>query len=332
MEKHSKFLTLTSQFIFDKLLETSTTGRLNRIRFRILLACRRLMVKQTDPLVRYHLDGFELMLPLSHDLPFHRKAYPQYSTNLARAAQQVMTKYPMAGCIDIGANVGDTVAILRRRVHTPILCLEGDRRYFSILQMNMTKFKDVYLEEVFVANKVGQLQGSLNAERGSARLVTAHSAENRISTQTLSDILSRNPQFTNITKLIKIDTDGFDCLILQSEMALLATLKPVVFFEYDPYLFGHYMDDGFKIFESLRQVGYQYMLIWENVGDYLLSVDLNNQLLIEDIHHFYSGRFSYRYCDICAFHAQDKDIFQTVRQKEIEFFVAFRTGKTSHYV
>lgn len=320
-------LALTSQIILDKLLETPNTGRFNYIKFRMLLAYRRVIIKYADPLVRYFLDGSELMLPFSHDLPLYRKMYPQYSTNLARVTQQVVAKYPTAGCIDIGANVGDTVALLRSRVHTPILCLEGDSHYFSILQMNLTKFNDVYLEQIFVSSKNSQLQGSLNLKKGSAQFVEDKSGGKIISTRTLSDILQMYPLFTDITRIIKIDTDGFDCIILQSELALLAALKPVIFFEYDPHLFNKYTDDGFKIFESLRQVGYQYLLIWENVGDYLLSVELHNQLLLEDIHHFYSGRSSNRYCDICALHTQDEDIFHAIRQKEIEFFTQFRTRR-----
>lgn len=37
----------------------------------------------------------------------------------------VQQKYPDLSLIDIGTNVGDTVAIVRQDAHYPILCVEG---------------------------------------------------------------------------------------------------------------------------------------------------------------------------------------------------------------
>jgi hypothetical protein len=61
-------------------------------------------------------------------------------------------------------------------------------------------------------------------------------------------------------------------------------------------------------------------MIYKNNGDYLLTADLENSSLIEDIHKFYSGYSGQRYCDICAFYEEDLNLCQTVRRAEIEFF------------
>jgi hypothetical protein len=48
-------------------------------------------------------------------------------------------------------------------------------------------------------------------------------------------VLLRKPILVN-SKMLKIDTDGFDTLILKSAVDFLKRAKPIIFFEYDPFL------------------------------------------------------------------------------------------------
>ena len=134
--------------------------------------------------------------------------------------------------------------------------------------------------------------------------------------RTLSEILAAHPHFP-LPKLVKIDTDGLDSYIVQSEVALLARLKPVIFLEYDPYFFEQYGDNGFDLFNALRSIDYTHAAIYENTGKYLLSVELDNERLLADIHRFYLGWNGSRYSDIAIFHEQDVDVFQAIRQAEL---------------
>src|SRR5439155_15646667 len=63
----------------------------------LLLAkvCHRLqglVAARHDPLVRYRLCGRDLVLPLSHDLPWNRRVFPGYSDNLRRLAALVRAR------------------------------------------------------------------------------------------------------------------------------------------------------------------------------------------------------------------------------------------------
>jgi hypothetical protein len=129
--------------------------------------------------------------------------------------------------------------------------------------------------------------------------------------------------------MIKIDTDGFDCKILRGAADFLKTAQPVVFFEYDPFLLAEQGDDGISIFNDFRQYNYKKMLIYDNVGDLMVTTDVDNSSLIQEIHLYFSGRWSHQYCDICVFHAEDSDLFETVRQQEIQFFENIR-GMNHH--
>jgi len=321
---HSWNRAALAQTVLKGVLNTPEHGITNTIKIRILAACRGLLIRTGDPLIRYRLNGTEILLPLSHNLPVHRRSFPEYSSNIARIARHVESKYADLTFIDVGANVGDTVAILRSTGHFPILCIEGDDTFFHVLQQNVAQFQgDVYLEHAFVAEATGTFKGWVNAQGGTAHLVEDESRREAIHAKALSDILKAHPRFAQ-SKMIKVDTDGFDCRILRSELALLCRLKPVIFFEYDPYFFGQCKDDGFTVFESLQSIGYETAIFYENTGEYLLTSKLENKLLIEDIHEFYSGRRGQRYCDICVFHADDSDLCEVVRLSEIEFFNRLR--------
>ena len=271
-----------------------------------------------DPCVTYRMDGSTLTIPLSHELPFIRAEHPHYSTNIGRIAAALKAKYSDLTMVDIGANVGDTAAIVRRLSFLPILCIDGDPYFFSLLQANAKNWNGVFLDNSYVGETTSGMVGRVEIAGGTGHLVPDRSASTVIQTRTLSMILAGFPDF-HAPKLIKIDTDGFDTKIIKCEQLLLRELRPVVFFEYDPYFFGKNDDDGFSVFSSLKAAGYTSALFFENTGEFLIRADLHDARLLEELHHFYSGREGRRYCDICAFAAEDIDVLERVRQVELDF-------------
>jgi hypothetical protein len=55
---------------------------------------RRALVAAGDPLVSFEVEGIPLDMPVSHDLPYHLAAFPQYGSNLGRLAAAVWQAYP----------------------------------------------------------------------------------------------------------------------------------------------------------------------------------------------------------------------------------------------
>ncbi len=323
-------MSLLVQFLLNKAIQTQKKGVFNRINLQVIRFLRKKILLFTDPLVHYTLDNSEILMPFSQELPFYRKSYPLYSSNVARVAQHVAKKYPSATFIDIGANIGDTVAILRNRISNPILCIEGCNDFFSVLKLNSVKFKDVFIENAFVSTTTGEVKGSLERSRGTAQF-NPNQESSLLNSKRLSDILQEHPKFLN-SRMIKIDTDGLDCSIIKSELELLSSLKPMLFFEYDPFWFGEHTTDGFAVFKQLSEIGYSYVMIWENTGNYLISLNLQNKISLQDIHHFYVGQEGKRYCDICAFHKEDIDLFESVRKGEIAFFSFFKQANTGQKI
>ena len=92
------------------------------------------------------LNGIQISVPDDHLLLYIRRTLPDYAENVGRAAAVVERKYPGRGLVDVGANVGDTAAVVRSHTGLPILSIEGSPYYFELLQANARSIDDVELE------------------------------------------------------------------------------------------------------------------------------------------------------------------------------------------
>jgi FkbM family methyltransferase len=268
-----------AELVVRGIIATSPATAGGRARLKALISLRRLLVRAGDPLLTWRVGGIDVLLPLSHELPFYRHDHPLYDRAIGPIAAQLG-----GPVVDIGANVGDTAAEIRTHSSVPILCVEGDDRFFSLLERNAPPLEPVELEHAFVETPE---RGRVERGAGTARVVEG---DESIRTKPLARILEEHARFAE-PALVKLDTDGFDVPILLANLELLARVRPVVFFEYDPHL-------GAKpeVFGRLRDIGYRRMDVYENTGEYVRSVELPG-----DIHGEYSGHGGARYADVCVF-------------------------------
>jgi FkbM family methyltransferase len=260
------------------ILDGDPSSSLGRARLKAAIEARRLLVRLGDPTVHYRLGDVELVLPLSHQLPFYRHAHPQYDAPLARIACELG-----GPVVDVGANVGDTAAAIRSRCDVPILCVEGEPQFFALLEQNAARLGEVELERSFVD---APARGRIERGAGTARIVAGDEA---LPTKSLERVLAEHPRFAS-PALLKLDTDGQDVAILEANLELLARLRPVLFFEYDPHLGAH---PG--VFEQLQEAGYRTAEWFEHTGKLAATVPLP-----EHFHDEYVGHGGARYADVCV--------------------------------
>lgn len=317
IKEDNRIIAAFAQHVFDTVISVPSVHLWLRLKMRLYQWLYQRLIQYGDPLVRYSIDRYILFFPISHAFPQIRRTLPDYASNIARIAQVIQKKYPELTIIDIGANIGDTAAILRSRVAAPILCVEGDARYAPLLKINSKNIPDLHIEMSYVSDITGYVEGEIEAKQGTAFIVENGNSQQRIAVKSLKAILDEQKGF-RASKLLKIDTDGYDCRIIRGITEFLRTVKPVVFFEYDPHHLARLSDDGISVFKHLQDAGYQTLCLYENDGRYLAQIPLENELLIQDLHNFYSRRGGERYCDVCAFHAEDSDLATTLRLIELE--------------
>jgi len=275
----------------------------------------KLISKVYDPLVDIKIGNQHIKIPFSHALRENVLVYPELNFNLARVVKYAAEKADDVKVIDIGANVGDTVAYIRNFSNTPILCIDGDKKYLDILRGNIKQYKNIAVCHSIVGNETAEKKVELKSERGTAFIVEGNT---KIKVKTLEDILQEYPEFKN-SKILKLDTDGYDTFILKGSKKYLEKNKPILFFEFDPYLIK-VNDDPFTITEFLKECGYRYLMFYMSNGDFLLSCDIFQESIIKELIHYFSGRNILLYTDICAYSENDKEIFEFTVAEEIKHY------------
>ncbi|HMN23891.1 MAG TPA: FkbM family methyltransferase [Ignavibacteriaceae bacterium] len=310
---------MIAQIILDSLIKDRKSNLAGKIIHKLFTFLRIVYLKiNKNTLVTYNLEGSKIHLPFKHDLPLNKKLFPLYDTNIGRLAGYLKEKYIDFQAIDIGANIGDTAIIIKRYIEVPILCIEADKYYYKLLIQNTTDLKTIDYENCFVGESKSNDLVFVNYS-GSGRIVKKNESASNIEFSSLTDIIKRHPNFNNV-KYLKIDTDGFDCTIIRSNADFLKQYKPVVFFEYDPYFLGLIDDDGLSVFNTLRDIGYEKLIIYDNTGDFLISLSLGQTTILEELNLYYTGKKGDKYMDICIFHSEDSDLADKIRIFELEFY------------
>lgn len=302
-----------AQSVTDLSYRQAPTSRTLR---RVARLARRCLTGATDVSVRYEVGGTDLELPFAHDLPYYRATYPSYGDNLGIVAKYLAHKYGSnLRIIDVGANIGDTAAIIRAQCGAPILCVEGDTLYLRYLRANAASIGGVRIEPAFLAASDGFVHGHSVSGQGTASLEPSASLT---SVRSVESVLEDHPKFSQ-AQLIKLDTDGYDLTILAGAHSWLLEVQPVIFLEFDPFLarraVGHF---DTAILTTMQRLGYSRLAIWSNEGDFVagLPIDGHEETLLQLLA-FFSGDVRRRYCDIALFTDVDEDVFRAVRHEAL---------------
>jgi FkbM family methyltransferase len=290
----------------------------------MLNALKRRLVRQIakvyDPLLPLQIGNQTIKIPLSHQLREIINVFPEYNFNLPRIIQIISTQLQDVTVIDIGSNIGDTVAYIKNYSDVPILCIDGEDKYMKVLKENIKTYTNVSTCLSLVGAETKEVNLKLVSNKGTAFV---EEGTESVQMRTLENILSEYPKFKH-SKIIKSDTDGFDTIILRSCSDYLKTIKPVLFFEFDPHLIKKNNDDAFDFMNFLQETGYYYFIFYVNTGDYLLSCNAGQKDTIEQLIHYFSGRQLDLFADVCAFSIDDKHLFELCEKDEIAHFKQVR--------
>ena len=274
----------------------------------------------------YQIGNHKILLPLDHLLDKYQANWKRYDTVLGDIARIVFQKYPESTAIDIGANVGDTAALISKYIHVPVLCIEGHPDFIPFLEYNAAQIGDIEIAPYFVGADGESISlANISSDGGTASIVNSVNdpfSHDRIILKSLSTIIGLYPKFQS-AKLLKIDVDGYDFDIINNSIDTISLLQPIICFEYDTSFRTTGKAESLNAIENLFKIGYSYFLVYDNFGNYLMHltekdsekfVDLNAYL---NCNHHKSGKPAVFYFDVYAFPMVDFDLFIKIRDNEI---------------
>ena len=289
----------------------------------IVVVAARKLVRRTNTAppengrVRIPYGPFFLECDSSHHLPKILAHLPDFGRPLADIVRAVNVHEPRV--IDVGANIGDTALLLARFAPgAKVLCIDGDPHFIPDLKLNTSQITGVTIAQAILSDRSSETRGRFfsHVNHGGTSTFALDEAGELLQTQTLDDLLRGYPEFST-PHVIKIDTDGFDPAILRGAKGVLASARPVAFYEWDPYSYTISGEDHFNHADLLMDLGYDHFLIFTNQGQPLLRVRRPGHDVWESL-----GRFSLRrraidgwHYDIAAFPSERPDICERLWQQ-----------------
>lgn len=211
----------------------------------------------------YTIGAHTIMLPADHNLPTFQVTHRLYD----RFLPVLCAALPQDGVIvDVGANVGDTVAAMMSAGQNPIVAIEGHRPYFDLLCANLAHIDPTHrVTPIHTLVGTGAMRGELTPVKGTARLTAlAPGNADLAPMRTLDDLLREQG---GTIALIKVDTDGFDADVLLSGLATIQAARPLLYWE------GGTTDatNFAGMYDAIAAAGYEYVWIFDNYGNLIIS-------------------------------------------------------------
>lgn len=229
--------------------------------------------------VAYPYDGFSIDLPSYHLLPEHQKEHPKYDRFLPHLVKFVNDADTV---VDVGANVGDTLAgMIEKNPSASFICIEPDDCFYRHLEANVKKIKktipglNVRAFKALVGKNISNV--SLVGEGGTKRAVL--NEVGGVKSLPLDEIIKDDAGVR--IRLLKSDVDGFDFDVIDSSMSVVEKHKSIVFFECQ-FDFEYQKEGYVRTLRSMEEVGYCDWTVFDNFGEVVVrtgSVDVVLQLM-----------------------------------------------------
>ena len=265
-----------------------------------------------QPLKTLKIGNFTLEVPESHILLQLANRQPYRDLCIGISAKYLSEKYHNQVIVDVGANIGDTAAMIASYCQNKMILIEVSDYFLQILRKNILKIpNETIIQSVFISDG-SSTQGLLYHWGGTAFFQEDTDEGIKVNTAKIADIVEEETCF------IKVDTDGFDFKILLSSIDWLSDNKPGIIFEnqirnqQDLELANH-------VSRQLNKVGYKYFTVWDDPGYHMLStssleylLDLNRYLFkVWEIKESHRSIFNF---DVLCLHERDLDIHDKVHE------------------
>jgi heptosyltransferase-2 len=277
----------------------------------------------------YLVGGLLIQIPFHHTLPALQQVHPLYDRFLPFLASCAPSD---SWIIDVGANVGDTVASMIGVTGASILAIEGHESYFPYLAQNVSQMPDSFRSRVQCMQALigtGNVSGEFKVENGSARILEGAGAQMWERKQ-IDEVLAHQSIPPQHVFLLKSDTDGYDADVLLSASGFMREHDPVLYFEnqIDTPAQAHQFA---SLYRQLAASGYLHYWVFDNFGNLLLEdvgpevlPNLNQYLVVQQQKR--STRTIYYYDILAAKSSRKSPVAQAVRSYK-QFMLPELTGE-----
>jgi FkbM family methyltransferase len=249
--------------------EIATSQRVSRL-WRIL---RKLIIKfAEDPICEMVIHERKMLMPLSHPLPRYLRLFPYYDSLVGRVAAFIRQRERLV-LVDVGANIGDTIAASHKQRNDVCIAIEPDPAYRRLLEKNWRDEDGIVVLDAACGASTSIIEGSLETARGTGAIRNASGCHMQI--YALNDVLKSQGIDVEVN-MLKIDTDGHDVDVLLGASSLIEKFMPVVLIECDCWGSQAALERYMLSFQKLNHAGYESLIMYDHTGLLLGKFELTD--------------------------------------------------------
>ncbi len=268
----------------------------------------------SDPDCEMEIHGQRLTIPMSHPLPEYMSNFPLYDRLPSRISKFVHRSSNL-NCIDVGANVGDTIAAFYQQETDVFLAVEPNPSFSKYLHANWGSNPNVTVVEEICSSVSETAMCKIDEKNGTASIAASDDGT-AMTRRTLDEMVADN-QTASQCNVLKVDTDGHDFEVLAGAKNLIATNQPTVLFECEMFSNQH-VHDCFAIMKFFAASGYDQYMLYDNFGYLMGRYPLDDLNALQNLF-FYELTSPFHYFDILVMKPNEIREFY---ECESEFFSA----------
>lgn len=277
-------------------------------------------IPKTKKDVLVTVGKYQVWMPGYNVQAVNYRLYPDLNAQFGRLAKTISATYSAMTLVDVGANVGDTIAVVKSETDIPIIGIEGDDVTYAYLEKNSTQFSNVSIIKTFLGEKAEILNVNVDKGGWNATLIPDEKGGNQVKFKTLDTVIEEGGFNNRTIKLLKVDVEGFDTIVLRGATALIQKHKPVVFLEYNRQNMISIREEGLPTLLSFAAAGYNRIAFFDHKGTLMLASSIQNAELVTYLHDYASSpKNLIGYYDICLFHQEDDQLAETFLNQEKKF-------------
>ncbi len=270
--------------------------------------------------VDFELHGYELTVPSGHvALQFHSpggglfQPYREQGLALVVTALERLERRGVA--VDIGANIGDTLAVIARYSTLHVLCVEPSDYFLPYLRQNVARhFADrATVVDWYVTAHEDEPGRALFHWGGTAKAIDGPYCEHG-SVVPIGRLVSEVQDIA----LMKIDTDGADLALVEGCLGSAAPTFPIYFeLEITTHDRGEARTAcmrAHRFFARMVEAGYRRAFVWDDPGRFYGRLDLSAEMTVTNLLN-YLTQFRHRPVwgfDICVVHDSDSPMAEAL--------------------
>ncbi|HVS80700.1 MAG TPA: FkbM family methyltransferase [Pyrinomonadaceae bacterium] len=285
---------------------------------------RRVLIRLlNDPTCSLPLHGRPLKLPLSHALPGYLKNYQYYDRLPERISEYLHQKQGHLRCIDVGANIGDSIASFYKNDMDIFLAIEPNPKFYKFLVANWSWNKNIKSIAIVCSSKSAYGTFTIQERNGTASILETENGT-KMTRQPLDAIVNDYPDFMN-SNILKIDTDGHDFEVIAGAEKLISSNQLAVLFECAVFANDdNYVEDCLNTLKFFQNNGYNYFLLYDNYGNLMGKYPLSDLSAFRNLL-FFQLTSPFYYFDILVM--KDADI-SGFYKTEVNYFVEKMPNKS----